>query len=70
MKMYHWLEIKEHANLCNGGTSSSTTGFLAEPKTQTETLSSVATFEGSVGMIFFLHFFKLIMASQLAAGVL
>ena len=44
--------IKEHAGWCNGGNSSSTTGSLSETKTQTETLSSAATLEGSVVMIF------------------
>jgi len=38
--------IKEHADLCNGGNSSSATDFLTETKTQTETLSSAGTLQG------------------------
>lgn len=35
--------IKEHADLCNGGNSSSTTGFPTE--TKTETSNSAATLQ-------------------------
>lgn len=38
--------IKEHADFCNGGNSSSATDFHTETKTQTENLRSAGTLQG------------------------